>query len=64
MSQGGSEKGTGTFDMMRRGLPDWVSDERSLMRDFYEPKSRRSSKRFGRIAYILYKMERKKENEV
>lgn len=34
--QGGSEKGIGTFDMMRRGLPGWVSDERLLMRYFYE----------------------------
>jgi hypothetical protein len=64
MSQGGSEKGIGTFDMMRRGLPNWVSDKRSLMRDFYETKSRRSSKIFGRIAYILYKKEGKKESEV
>jgi hypothetical protein len=47
MSQGGSENGIGTFDMMRRGLPDWESDKRSLMRDFHETKSRRSSKRLG-----------------
>lgn len=33
------------------------------MKDYYESKSRRSSKVFGRIAYILYNKERKKESE-
>jgi hypothetical protein len=64
MSQGGSEKGIGIFDMMRRGLSNLVSDERLLMRDYYESKSRRSSKIFGRIAYILYKKGGKKESVV